>query len=141
MLAYAGKNSGDRYVMKFVATRIVLICLAAGAGCTNEPKPPVVSADGVVQYVTSRTKQTVPCDGRPVDIAGNRNDMTLTGPCRFVRVSGAHNDIYIDVIPAGTIEITGDHNDVSWRPIETGPRPILEDRGQSNTFHRLDSKI
>ena len=99
--------------MRLTATEIVLLCLISGAACTNAPQPPVLSADGVGQYVTSRTKQTVQCDGRPIDLAGNRNVMTLTGPCRFVRVSGAHNDIFIDVIPAGRIEITGDHNDVS----------------------------
>lgn len=125
--------------MKFVKTGIVLMWLASAIACTNEAKPPTITANGVVQYSTSRTKQTVPCDGRPIDIAGDRNDMTLSGPCQFVRVSGAHNDVYIDVIPAGTIEITGDHNDVSWRPIQRGPRPNLVDRGESNTFHRLDS--
>jgi hypothetical protein len=123
--------------MKIVNTRIVLICLASATACTNEPKPPTITADGVVQYTTSRTKQTVPCDGRPVDIAGDRNDMTLTGPCKFVRVSGAHNDVYIDVIPGATIEISGDHNDVSWRTTQPGPVPTLQDQGQSNSFHHL----
>jgi hypothetical protein len=127
--------------MKFTATRIILICLTSATACTNEPKPPTVSANGVVQYTTSRTKQTVPCDGRPVDIASDRNTMTLTGPCQFVRVSGAHNDVFIDVTPGGTIEITGNHNDVSWRRIQPGPRPVLEDRGQSNSFHRLGDDI
>jgi len=76
--------------MRVTANRIAaLICLASGAGCTNETGPPVITADGVVQYVTSRTTQTVPCDGRWVDIASDRNEMTLTGSCRFVRVSGA----------------------------------------------------
>jgi len=58
-----------------------------------------------------------------------------------VRVSGAHNDIFIDVTPGGTIEITGNHNDVSWRRIEPGPLPVLQDRGQSNSFHRLGDDI
>lgn len=125
--------------MRFVTTSIGLICLTSAISCTNEAKPPTITANGVVQYTTSRTGQTVPCDGRPIDIASDRNEMTLTGPCQFVRVSGAHNDINIDVTPGGTIEITGDHNDVSWRPIQPGVRPNLQDRGQSNTFHRLDN--
>jgi hypothetical protein len=127
--------------MRFVTTSIGLIWLASAIACTNEAKPPTITANGVVQYTTSRTKQTVPCDGRPIDIASDRNDMTLTGPCQFVSVSGAHNDVYIDVTPGGTIQITGDHNDVSWRQIQRGPRPNLQDRGESNTFHRLDSDI
>ena len=124
--------------MKFGTISTVMICLASAIACTNQAEPPKIAANGVVTYTTSRTKQTVPCDGRPIDIAGDRNDMTLTGPCQFVRVSGAHNDIYIDVRADGTIEITGDHNDVSWRQIQPGPHPNLQDRGQSNTFHHLE---
>ena len=124
--------------MKFGTISTVMICLASAIACTNQAEPPKIAANGVVQYTTSRTKQTAPCDGRPIDIAGDRNDMTLTGPCQFVRVSGAHNDIYIDVTAHGTIEITGDHNDVSWRQIQPGPHPNLQDRGQSNTFHHLE---
>lgn len=127
--------------MKLVTTRIMLICLTFATACTNEPKPPTITANGVVQYTTSRTKQTVPCDGRPIDIASDRNDMTLTGPCQFVRVSGAHNDVFVDIIPGGTIEITGNHNDVSWRTIQPGPLPILQDKGQSNSFHLLGDHI
>ena len=124
--------------MKIVTGRLIFICLASAMACTNEAKPPMITANGIVQYTTSRTKQTVPCDGRPIDIASDRNEITLTGPCQFVRVSGAHNDIYTDVTPTGTIEITGDHNDVSWRQVQPGPGPNLQDRGQNNTFHRLD---
>jgi hypothetical protein len=124
--------------MRVLTTSIAMICLASAIACTNEAQPPKIATNGVVQYTTSRTKQTVPCDGRPIDIAGDRNDMTLTGPCQFVRISGAHNDIYIDVTPDGTIEITGDHNDVSWRQIQPGPHANLQDRGQSNTFHHLE---
>ena len=128
--------------MQFSVTGIALICLTSAVACTNPVTPPVVSADGsVVQYTSSRTKQAVTCEGRTVDLAGSRNDMTLTGLCRFVRVSGAHNDVYIDIVPGGTIEITGNNNDVSWRRTETGPMPVLEDRGQNNTFHRLNNDI
>jgi hypothetical protein len=123
--------------MKIAAIRIALICLVSGAACTNEAEPPVILADGMVQYTTSRTHQTVPCDGRPIDVAGDRNTMEFTGPCQYVRVSGAHNDIFIDIVPGGTIEITGDHNDVSWRRIKPGAHQILQDRGQSNTFHPM----
>jgi hypothetical protein len=124
--------------MKFATTSTVMLCLASAMACTNQAEPPKIAANGVVQYTTSRTKQTVPCDGRPIDIAGDRNDMTLTGSCQYVRVSGAHNDTYIDVTPGGTIEVTGDHNDVSWRQIQPGPHPNLQDRGESNTLHHLE---
>jgi Protein of unknown function (DUF3060) len=124
--------------MRLVAARIVLICLASAPACTSvPPQPPVVTADGVMRYTTSRTIQKIDCDGRPIDLAGSRTEMTVAGPCRFVRVSGDHNDIMTDIVPAGTIEIAGGHNDVSWRQIGPGPRPDLQDHGERNSFHRI----
>jgi hypothetical protein len=127
--------------MRFVAARIVLIGLASGVACTNmPPEPPVVAGDGTLHYKTSRTKQQIDCDGRPIELAGNRTEMSLIGPCRFVRVSGSHNDIALDVVPAGTIQVTGTNNDVSWRQTAPGPRPELENLGRSNSFHRVPTE-
>jgi hypothetical protein len=127
--------------MRCVAVRIALICLASGAACTNAPpQPPVVTGDGVIHYKTSRTTQKIDCDGRPIELEGDRTELTLTGPCRSVRISGSHNDIAVDIVPAGTIEITGSHNDVSWRQTGPGPRAILEDHGESNSFHRVSTE-
>jgi hypothetical protein len=127
--------------MRFVAARIVLICLASGAACTQvPPQPPVVTADGTIHYRTSRTAQKIDCDGRPISLEGDRTEITLTGPCRFVRISGSHNDISVDIVPAGTIEVTGGHNDVSWRLTVPGPRANLQDQGESNTFHRVSTE-
>ena len=127
--------------MKFVAARIVLICLASGAACTNAPpQPPVLGGDGVLHYRTSRTAQKITCDGRPIALEGDRTEMTLVGPCRSVSISGSHNDIALDIIPGGTIDITGGHNDVSWRLTEAGTRPALLDHGESNTFHRVSTE-
>lgn len=124
--------------MRFVAARIVLIGLASGAACANmPPQPPVVTGDGTLHYKTSRTAQTINCDGRPIELAGDRSELALTGPCRFVRISGSHNDIALDVVPAGTIEVTGGHNDVSWRQTAPGPRPELQSSGDDNSFHRV----
>ena len=65
---------------------------------------------------------------------------SAAGPCRFVRISGSHNDIALDIVPGGTIEITGAHNDVNWRQTEPGPRPDLQDHGESNTFYRVSTE-
>ena len=73
--------------MRLVAVRIVLVCLASAPACSVPPQPPVVTADGVMRVTTSRTIQKIDCDGRPIDLAGSRTEMTLVGPCRFVRVS------------------------------------------------------
>jgi hypothetical protein len=126
--------------MRFVAARIVLICLV-GAACTKvPPQPPVIAADGTIHYRTSRTVQQIDCDGRPIFLEGDRTEINLVGPCRIVHISGSHNDITLDIVPAGTIEITGGHNDVSWRLTAPGPRANLQDQGESNTFHRVSTE-
>jgi hypothetical protein len=79
----------------------------------------------------------ITCDHRPVLLSGSHTDLTLSGPCWYVRLTGAHNDVVLTVVPGGTIEITGEHNDVFWHPIDpAAAQPILLDRGYSNTFHR-----
>ena len=126
--------------MRLVAMRIILLSLASGVACTNTPpQPPVASSDGTLHYKTSRTAQQINCDGNPIELEGDRTELTLTGSCRFVRISGSHNDISLDVVPAGTIEVTGGHNDVSWRQTQAGPRPNLDDRGDGNSFHQIAS--
>jgi hypothetical protein len=121
--------------MHQTAARIALIWLACGAACSNPAKPPVVDANGVTHYTTSRSREIIQCDGKPIQLEGDRTEITLTGPCRFVRITGAHNDIETDIVAGGTIEITGSHNDVTWRLIEPGSSPQLLNSGESNTLH------
>jgi hypothetical protein len=121
--------------MRLIAARTAIVCLACGVGCTNQPRPPVVDATGMTHYSTSRTKQNIACEGQPIQLEGNRTELTLRGRCAFVRITGSHNDIETDIVAGGTIEITGAHNDVTWRQIEPGPPPQLQNRGESNTFH------
>ena len=122
--------------MRLIAARIALICLAGGIACTNPAKPPVIDTNGVTHYTTSRSKETIQCNGEPIQLDGDRTELTLSGACQFVRVTGAHNDIETDIVAGGTIEITGAHNDVTWRQIDSGPAPQLLNKGESNTFHR-----
>lgn len=107
-----------------------------GTACT-EPSGPTgpLAMNGFAVYVASRANQTIPCDARPIELQGNRTDLRLTGPCRFVRLVGEHNDVNVDLAAGGTFEITGSHNDVVWRQVQVGPPPILIDRGESNAFH------
>jgi hypothetical protein len=102
------------------------------AACVPEQTAPVV-AHGWDNYGYA---SAITCGARPVLLMGNRMDLTMTGPCSFVRVEGGHNDISIVVAPGGTIEITGAHNDVTWH-VPPGARftPILLDHGNGNTFH------
>jgi hypothetical protein len=120
--------------MSAVILRIAAIGLAVAA-CKPMTTPIAVDQNGFAVYSVSQASAAIPCDTRPVQLNGNHTDIRLTGPCRFVRVIGEHNDVYVELAPGGSIEITGSHNDVTWRQIRPGPEPALLDRGESNTYH------
>ncbi len=113
-----------------VAAGLVITAVSAVAA------PPVPrQQNGWLIYQDSFTTQTIPCGPQPVLLYGSHTTITLHGVCAYVRVAGAHNDIAIDIGPAGTIEITGAHNDVTWQQVQSGPPPRLIDSGESNSFH------
>lgn len=90
--------------------------------------------------VYGRGVAEVQCGERPVLLQGSHTDIHVRGPCRYVRVAGEHNDIYVTLAPRGTIEITGEHNDVWWIvPQAPGnafwARPRLLAPAPHNTFH------
>ncbi len=110
--------------------------LAMASGCEGASRPALNLNDGRQHFTQDRVSASVTCDGRPFEVDANRVSLTITGPCSHVVVAGNHNDIETDVLANGTVEITGAHNDVTWRKVGSGSRPILVDRGVSNTFHR-----
>ena len=110
--------------------------LTLATGCAPTPRPALTLNDGRQHFTQDRASATVACDGRPFVVDANRASLKLRGRCYHVIVAGNHNDVETDVLGSGTVEITGAHNDVTWRQMSPGPRPVLVDRGPSNTFHR-----
>jgi hypothetical protein len=108
--------------------------LAACGGGAHAPEPAGAEANGWTRYAASGT-QSIACGKLPVLLASSHSDSTLTNSCGYVRIAGEHNDVSIEIAPAGTIEITGAHNDVYWKLSKPGAPPHLLDTGQSNTFH------
>lgn len=114
---------------------VAIVGLSLLAGCAYTTTAAPVVENGWVVYRQTRLAARVPCDDRPVLIAGNRVEMHLTGACREVRISGDHNDVSVQVAPGGTIEITGAHNDVTWTMPTPGTPPTMLDHGKSNSIH------
>ena len=115
--------------------KLIWLASAVLAGCSNPPS--AVPSDGFVHVLPVSGQPTLMCDGRPLALDGDHNEIVLTGDCRRVRITGEHNDVSIDVAPGGEVEITGLHDDVFWWQSRPGPRPVLEDHGTpgTNTFH------
>ena len=106
--------------MRFISARIAVTAWHRRRRVKAYHRSPRRHGRWHAHYKTSRTSQKIVCDSRPISLDGDRTELTRVGPCHFVRISGSHNDIALDIIPAGTIEITGAHNDVSWRLTEAG---------------------
>nr|WP_294508780.1 DUF3060 domain-containing protein [uncultured Rhodopila sp.] len=123
--------------MSYVAAGLAFASLVALAACAQAPArlSPTV-ADGWTTYAESRIHAPIPCGATPIQLTGDRLDTHVTGDCRRVRITGAHNDIVVDIAPGGMIEIVGSNNDVFWTQTGPGPQPQLIDLGVSNTFHR-----
>jgi hypothetical protein len=120
--------------MSAVILRVAAMALLI-TGCQSTTRLIAVEENGFAVYTSSGAAATIPCDTRPVQLNVARTELRLTGPCRFVRLTGDHNDVFVELAPGGSIEITGSHNDVTWRQLRPGPEPALLDRGESNTYH------
>ncbi len=113
----------------------MLVVLSSIVTATAWSQTPPRTANGWDMYGSDARK--VACGDNAVLLNGSHTDVSLTGPCRYVRVAGAHNDVHVTIVPGGTIEITGSHNDVFWQPMAGATaKPILLDHGSSNDFHR-----
>src|SRR5690349_17584663 len=89
--------------LAFSAT--VAVAVLGGCAAPSEPKPTV--QDGWTVYAESHIRKPINCQGGNVQLNGDRLDTHLTNACQAVRVTGAHNDVQVDIAPGGTIEITG----------------------------------
>jgi hypothetical protein len=65
-----------------------------------------------------------------VDITGSDNEVTLTGECKSVSVSGANNKVKVDAV--ATISVTGANNAVAWKRAVGGKKPKVSRSGANN---------
>ncbi len=118
-----------------IAVLAAVVALATtGAARADHPLSGQLD-DGWENFRVSHVHREIFCDGRPVLLTGDHTKLRLSGDCPRVRVAGWHNDIFVDLLPGGTIEITGAHNDVTWHATRPYPRPRLVNAGSRNTFH------
>ncbi len=92
--------------------------------------PAVTAAQAPGNIVGSGIDQTYDCGGRPVNIAGSRNTLRLTGSCPTLNLIGTGNKVTVD--KAGVINITGHDNTVTWGTGLSGDAHV-NDLGRNNT--------
>jgi hypothetical protein len=64
--------------------------------------------------------------GQDVQVMGNANEATFTGPCGEASIIGADNRVSLENVT--TISVVGNHNIVTWR----GPKPTISNAGEDN---------
>ena len=76
------------------------------------------------------------CPSGMAEVTGWHTEVHLVGECHYVRISGEHNDVYVDLAAGGQVDVTAPHNDVYVRQVSPGPVPRLQAYADSVTFHR-----
>jgi hypothetical protein len=98
------------------------------------PAPTLV--DGVWTVTGQGRSGTHACGpNEEVRISGQGHQLTLTGPCRSVVVSGQSNVVATDV--AGSIVVSGVSNQVSWKAGLSGKKPKISLSGLGNSAPQM----
>ncbi|MFZ5480102.1 MAG: DUF3060 domain-containing protein [Myxococcota bacterium] len=69
-----------------------------------------------------------------VQVLGNGNSVTLTGPCDAVSVTGNDNTVHTEM--ARTITVAGNQNGVSWQRGVGKDPPRVQNLGNGNKVAR-----
>jgi|GEM_PF-3591691 len=77
-------------------------------------------------------KETLACNGTTeVSISGSSNELTFTGVCKSVDVTGSSNKITLDAVER--IDVTGTDNTVTWKKAAGGrKKPKVSSTGTDN---------
>lgn len=85
---------------------IPLLALVAGLAAANTSPIHVV---GIGQG------NTIACEGRDVIVEGTDHDLTFTGDCASLKLTGTGSKIAIDLRPGAVVLVTGTDQTVKWR--------------------------
>ncbi len=85
-----------------------LLALVAGlAGAASDTAP--------IHIVGIGQENAVACEGRNVIVEGTDHDLTFTGDCASLKLTGTGSKIAIDLRPGASVSVTGTDQTVRWR--------------------------
>jgi hypothetical protein len=88
-------------------------------------------AGGKLEISGTGANETHRCTPKTeVDVSGSGNEVTLTGECKSVTVSGADNKVKVEAVAA--IEVTGSGNEVTWKRAVGAKKPKVSRTGVNN---------
>jgi len=97
-------------------------------GGTLNPAPAVKSAT----FHKSAETATLDCAGGKAEVKGSSNELTITGKCGSLDISGSANEVKIEFGPGAQINVSGSANDVEWTSTD-GRAPKVNDQGSANS--------
>lgn len=116
----------------------------SSSGAPAEPPKPAVPAppaekpqqQDVVTIHESGITRAIACRDTIVAVNGNSCDLTLTGSCRALRLSGNKNKVKV-LGSIARIEANGNDNSAFWSPSANPQRPSVVNYGSRNEISPL----
>jgi len=87
---------------------IPLLALVAGLAGAGSDKAPI-------HIVGIGQGDTIACEGRAVVVEGTDHDLTFTGDCAGLTLTGTGSKVAIDLRPGAAVAVTGTDQTVKWR--------------------------
>lgn len=110
--------------------RATLIFATIGSGTVSATAEAQTSTN-TAGFMNSGQTATIDCPGGQGEIMGSNNNLTITGNCTTLALSGPGNTISIHFAPGGQISFLGSHNTISWTSVD-GKSPKVTYMGSGN---------
>ncbi|MFZ6731845.1 DUF3060 domain-containing protein [Undibacterium sp. Ji42W] len=104
-----------------------------GNGNGNGPGKQAGRIDGG-RIMGNDISKSTQCNGQPVNIQGNGNQIILNGVCPQVSVNGNENQVTIEQL--GKVQVVGNDNQVRWAQALNGAKPQVQSSGNDNQISR-----
>ena len=74
-----------------------------------------LAAEPPIQITGIEQRSRIACEGRAVVVQGTDHDLTFTGDCAGLELTGTGSTVTIDLRPGATVSVTGTDQTVRWR--------------------------
>jgi hypothetical protein len=125
-----------KYIFLFVITVFLSGCgvdyFGGGVGTSKETTDEK-GRKVVEMTVTTKTK-SYDCDGKVYKLSAVKSDLTFSGKCEELIVTGTDNKIHVENV--GKIKVEGVNNKITYGEGIDGKKPSIDNSGVNNTVEQ-----